>query len=285
MQNQEKVGVIAGRGRFPLLFCQAARKHGVKQICVVAMKEETDPAIEELADHTTWLYVGQLGKAIRALKQDGVNGAVMAGQIRPQRLFGGLRPDWRALKLLNALRKKNADTIFSAVAAEFEHDGITILPSLTFMDESMATPGVMGRIKPDTATRNDIELGWRIAREVSRLDIGQAVVVKGGTILAVEGFEGTDQTIRRGGELGRGGVTVVKVAKPGHDIRFDVPCIGLETVESLVRARARALAVQAGMTLFLDYEKVLERLNAEKIAVVGLELPHGAKENQQEPSP
>lgn len=271
---EEPIGLIAGRGEFPLEFCRQARRNQVPAIAAVAMYGETSAEIERLAHSVDWAYPGQLRRAIKCLKRRGVKNVVFAGQIKPARLFRGLRPDLKALKLLWRIRERNADTIFSAAANEFEKSGIHVLPSITFMDEALADGGLMGRVRPNPAVLRDIEYGTRIAREVSRLNIGQTVVVKRGTILAVEGFEGTDKTIRRGGELGRGKVTVVKVAKPNHDLRFDVPCIGMRTVESLKMADARALAVQAGMSLFLRREDVLNACDAAGIVVYGIDIPY-----------
>ena len=269
---EEPIGLIAGRGDFPLEFCRQARKARVPSIVAIAMYDETSPEIEALAHHVDWAYPGQLRRAIKCLKNHSIRNVVFAGQIKPGRLFRGLRPDLKALKLLWRMRERNAHTIFSAAANEFERSGIHVLPSITFMDEALADAGVMGRVRPNRAVFRDIEFGTRIAREVSRLNIGQTVVVKRGTILAVEGFEGTDKAIVRGGELGRGKVTVVKVAKPNHDLRFDVPCIGMRTVESLKKADARALAVQAGMSLFLQREQVLQACNAAGIVVYGIHM-------------
>jgi len=267
--NRESVGLVAGRGRYPLLFCESARAKGVRKIVVAAMHGETDAVIERLADEVVWMHVGQLNKAIKCFVHREVRQVVFAGQIKPARLFGDLRPDLRAIKLLATLKLRNAESIFGALATEFLKDGVTVLPATTFLEDSLAGEGVLGRHKPKKRVLEDVELGWRIAREVSRLDVGQTVVVKDGTVLAVEGFEGTDKAIVRGGELGGGGVTVVKVAKPNHDMRFDVPCIGLRTVESLRNAGAIALGVQAGKTLLIDRAETLAALDKAKIAIVG----------------
>ncbi len=267
----DKLGLIAGRGDFPLEVCRAVKRTGVRQLSVLAVYEDCPVEIENLADRVDWIYAGQLGRAIACLRGQGIENLLFAGQIKPSRLFRGLRPDWRALKLLSGLRERNAESIFGALAAEFGRHGIRVLPSTLFMREALAPVGILGRIKPGAGLWEDIRLGVRVARELGRLDIGQTVVVKRGTILAVEGFEGTDKAIRRGGELGHGGVTVAKMAKPGHDLRFDVPCIGLRTVESLSLAKARALAVQAGLSLFIRKAEVLAACDAAGIAVVGVD--------------
>ncbi len=267
----EPLGLVAGRGIYPLEVCRLARRAGCPHIAVAALVDETDPTIAALADHVDWVHVGQLRRTMQCLNAQGVRRMMFAGQVRPGRLFGGFRPDFLALRLLWGLKERNAHSLFGAVADAFAARGFTVLPAVTYMDECLAAAGTLGRRRPSRSQQRDIAFGLRIAREISRLDIGQTVVVKNGTVLAVEGFEGTDQAIRRGGELGRGGVTVLKVAKPGHDLRFDVPCIGMATVESLQAAGARTLAVHAGMTLFLEKEKVLAALDAAGICVVGVE--------------
>lgn len=272
VENAGGIGLVAGRGRYPLLFAEETRRRGVQPLVVVAMHGETDPALLTLADQSEWVYVGQLDKTIKTFLKAGVRRVVFAGQIKPGRLFGDLRPDFRVVKLLALLRERHAESIFGALAAEFEKDGVTILPATTHMEGHLASLGVMGRVKPPSGAWEEIELGRRMAITTSSLNIGQTVVVKRGTVLAVEAFEGTDKAILRGGELGQGEVTVVKVAKPRQDLRFDVPCIGLRTVESLVQAKARVLAVEAGRTLLLDRPEVLAALDQAKIAVVGIPL-------------
>ena len=262
-------GLVAGRGHYPLMFCREAKRHGVRHLAVVAMHGETEPEINELADRTDWVYVGQLDKTIKTFRRQQVTDVVSAGQVSPRRLFDGLRPDVRTLKILAVLKERNAESIFTSVADEFGKNGINVLPATTFLERFLAPEGLIGKVKPGKSEYQDVAFGQRIAAEISRLDIGQTVVVKGGTVLAVEAFEGTDKAICRGGELGRGGIVVVKAAKPGHDIRFDVPCIGLRTVEKLRAAGAKTLAVQAGVTLFIEMDRVIDELNHANIAVVG----------------
>ncbi|MEA2013423.1 MAG: UDP-2,3-diacylglucosamine diphosphatase LpxI [Verrucomicrobiota bacterium] len=270
-KNKKRIGLIAGRGIYPILFAESAKKAGIEHLAVIAMHDETSDELLELADSVDWIYVGQIGKAIKYLKKHGVNEAVMAGQIKPSRLFGGIRPDLKALKLLWSLEERNAETIFSGIADEFEKAGIEILPSTTFLDEYLAEEGVIGKKKPSKKQQQDIRYGFKIAKEVSALDIGQTVVVNKGTVLAVEGFEGTDKTIERGGSLGDGKSVVVKVAKPNHDMRFDVPCIGTRTAKKIINSDISVLAVEAGKTLFLEKEKVINMLNDHKIVVFGVE--------------
>ncbi len=265
----KQIGLVAGRGRYPLLFAEEARRHGVERLVAVAIRDDADPAIEELADEVNRLPVGKLGKIIKTFVRAGVKEVVFAGQITPGRLFKGLQPDLRLIKVLAGLRQKNADTIFGALANEFESDGIHVLPATTFMEDHLASKGTMGKVKPGKKVMADIEYGREIAAAVSRMDIGQTVVVKNGTVLAVEAFEGTDQAIRRGGELGHGDVVIVKLPKETHDVRFDIPCVGTKTVESLISAEAAAIAVEAGRTLFIDRPELVAALDRAKIAAFG----------------
>ena len=267
------LGIVAGRGLYPVELCLAARAAGVPHISVCALADEADPGLIRLADSAEWIHVGQLRRTMDYFHAQGVRDVMFAGQVRPGRLFGGIRPDFAALRILWSLKERNAHSIFGAIADLFEKDGFHVLPAVTYLDNWLAGEGTLGRRRPGRSQKRDLEFGIRTATGISRLDIGQTVVVKNGTVLAVEGFEGTDKAIRRGGELGRGGVTVVKLAKPGHDMRFDVPCVGMNTVESLKAARAKTLAVQAGMTLFLDRAAVLDALDAAGIAVIGFRMP------------
>ncbi|RMD81173.1 MAG: LpxI family protein, partial [Lentisphaerae bacterium] len=254
---QQPLGIIAGKGQYPLLLAREARAHGVNPIVAVGFHGDTDEQLANLVEHFQRVYVGQLNKLIRVFKDHGVRQVIMAGQVTPGRLFKGLRPDWRAIRMLSRIHPKNAETVFGELIRELAKDGLEVLPATTFLEEHLAAEGVLGKRKPSRAQLQDIEFGIRIGREVSALDIGQTVVVKNGVVLAVEAFEGTDAAIRRGGELGRGDVVVVKLAKSRQDYRFDVPCVGLQTVESLKNAGAAALAVEAGITLFLNKEEVV----------------------------
>ncbi|NQZ57336.1 MAG: LpxI family protein [Lentisphaeraceae bacterium] len=266
----DKVGLIAGRGLFPRLFCEQARKAGVKNIHVVGFHEDTSPELAQYCDSLDFVYVGQLRKTIKAFKKHGVTKIAMCGQIKPGRLFKGMRPDLKTMFMLARLKERNAHTMFGGICDAFADAGIEVISSVTFLDDFLAHEGVMGKVKINRARRNDCEYGKKLAKDCSRLDIGQTVVIKKGTVLAVEGFEGTDKCIKRGGELGRGGVTVVKVAKEDHDMRFDVPCIGMRTVESLIEAKALTLAVEVGKTLFIDRDKVLAACDRAGICVVGV---------------
>ena len=268
-QKLHTVGLVAGRGDLPLQFCRCARQAGVEKLITVAVKGEAKPEIVDYADSVGWVSVGQLKRMINFFKKEKVSNVVFAGQIKPSKLFSDIKPDVRAMKLLWRLKEKNAHSIFSAVSEEFEESGIHVLPSTIFMDNEMAEEGCLGNVKLKSVDWDDVNFGKNIAREISAMDIGQTVVVKNGTVLAVEAFEGTDEAIKRGGSLGNGDVTVVKLAKPRHDMRFDVPCIGMTTLKSLQTARAKTLAIQAGKTIFLNKRDFLDRCNKEGIAVAG----------------
>ncbi|MEI8294394.1 MAG: UDP-2,3-diacylglucosamine diphosphatase LpxI [bacterium] len=247
--------LIAGGGDYPLLVAEGARKAGVTRLVAAAFEGETSRELEALVDELHWMRVGQLGRLLDSARKSGARRALMAGQIAPGHLFD-LRPDFKALVLLAKLRERNAETLFGAVADELDKLGVTLLPATTYLDGHLATRGTMAGpgLKPRHLA--DLEFGFRIAKETSRLDIGQTVVVKNGTVLAVEAFEGTNEAIRRGGALGRGAATLVKVAKPGQDMRFDVPVIGTRTLEVAAGAGIHAIGVEAGATLLLNRPKV-----------------------------
>ena len=232
----DTLGIIAGNRTLPLLFAKEARRQGVKRLVAVAVEGETDPALAPLVDDIVWLKVGQLSKMIAAFTERGVKHCVMAGQIAPSNLFD-VRPDFRALSLLLRLREKNAHTIFGAIADELKRDGVELIEATPWLKPLM--PGAGFRLGPklSDAQRADVDFGFRLAKEVSRLEIGQTVLVKEGTVLAVEAFEGTDKCLARGGELAgsAGGAVAVKVAKERHDFRFDIPCLGPQDARNLRR--------------------------------------------------
>jgi len=271
------LGLIAGKGAYPLLLADAARRQGVGRVVAVAFRGETRPGIASAADEVHWVPLGQYTRMLDTLRDSGVRCAVMAGQITPTHLYR-IRPDRRFLALLARLRTRNAETIFGAVGDDLASIGIELMPASAFMEAHMAAPGVLTARAPDDRERADIELGFRVAKTTSALDIGQTVVIKEGTVLAVEAFEGTDATIRRAGKLGGRGSVVVKVAKPGHDMRFDIPVIGLKTLKILRRARATALALEAGRALLLEKEKVIQQADAMHLCIVAGTMP-SAKES------
>jgi DUF1009 family protein len=267
----ETCGIIAGNRSLPLLFARQARALGVKRLVAVAFEGETDPALAPLVDHIVWLKVGQLSKMLSAFTDRGVGHCVMLGQIAPKNLLD-LRPDLRAMSLLFRLKEKNAHTIFGAIADELKKEGVELIDAAPWLRPLMPGPGFALGPKLTEAQRADVALGFTIAKEVSRLDIGQTVVVKGGTVLAVEGFEGTDQCLARGGQLAgkQGGAVAVKVAKDKHDMRFDVPCVGPQTVEACAAARIAVLAIEAGRTLVLEQDAIEPFVAREGIALVAI---------------
>ena len=265
-----KIGIIAGGGQFPFLFGQAAKKQGC-QVLVAAHKGESSPEIEEIADGICWVKLGQLGKIIKFFRQEGVTEAVLLGTITKTRIFKDIMPDFKGLALWNRLRVRQDDSILRAVADVLEGEGIKILESTFYLKELLFPQGVLTKKKPSAEQIDDINFGWRMAREVGRLDIGQCVVVRDRAVLAVEAIEGTDAAILRGGKLGKEQAVVVKVMKPGQDFRFDLPAIGTKTIDSMEEVGAAVLAVEAGQALLFDGEELIERANKAGIIVVGVE--------------
>lgn len=251
----ETLGIIAGSRSLPLLLARQARAAGVKRLVAVAVEGETDPALASLVDAINWVKVGQMSKLIKAFTREGVKQCVMLGQVAPKNLFD-FRPDLRTMGMLLRLKERNAHTLFGAIADELKQDGIELIEATPWLKPLMPGAGFhLGR--PLTGEqREDVAFGFRIAKEVSRLEIGQLVVVKQGTVLAVEGFEGTDKCLARGGELAGkdGGAVAVKVAKLDHDMRFDIPCVGARTLETCAASGVAVLALEAGRALLLEQE-------------------------------
>jgi UDP-2,3-diacylglucosamine hydrolase len=241
----------------------------VRRITAATFEGETAEGIGRLVDDAVPMRVGQLGKLLEAGRRSGAAHALMAGQIAPGNLFD-LRPDFKALMVLARLRERNAETLFGAVAAELAGVGLELLPATRFMERHIAGEGHLAGPGPKSRQRQDLAFGHRIAKETSRLDIGQTVVVRHGTVLAVEAFEGTNEAIRRGGALGRNGAVVVKVSKPGQDMRFDVPVVGPKTLEVAAASGISAIGVEAGRTLLLDRDAVAERADALGVSIVAL---------------
>lgn len=267
-EEQRTIGIIAGNGLYPGTFVRAAKPHGVRLVAA-AFKGETWESLEDEVDALKWFRVGQLGGVIRFFKKQGATEAIMTGQIAPRNLFD-LWPDLRTLKVLHSVKERNAESLFGAIAEELKKDGITLLPALTFLEDQVAAEGHLYGPKPGERDWEDIRFGRKIVKETSALDIGQSIVVRRGTVLAVEAFEGTDECIKRGGKLGKGtDVTLVKVSKPNQDMRFDVPVVGPKTIETCHEAGVKTIAVEAGRTLFLGREEIEERCRDWKISVVG----------------
>jgi DUF1009 family protein len=261
------LGIIAGNGVYPRLLAHAARKAGVKKIIAATFTGETDPALEQHVDVIEWMRVGQLNRLLKFFRGQKIHHAIMAGQIAPKNLFD-LRPDWKALMLLGKLKQRNAESIFAAIADELAKVNVDLLPATTFLEDSLAAPGVIAGMKLSRNEEDDVDLGWKIAKEISRLDIGQTVLVRNGTVVAVEALEGTNDAIKRGGELARSGGVMVKVAKPRQDMRFDVPVIGVETIRIAAEARLRVIAVEAEKTLLLERDAIVDLANRSKISIV-----------------
>jgi DUF1009 family protein len=261
------LGIIAGNGIYPRLLADAARRAGVKKIVAAAFTDETDDRLAAKVNEIHWMRVGQLGKLIGSFRDAGVTEAIMSGQIAPKNLFD-LRPDWKTLLLLARLKRRNAESIFAAIGDELARAGITLLPATSFLEDCLAPAGLIAGSKLSRREEEDVTFGFEIAREVSRLDIGQTVVVKNGTVLAVEGFEGTNETIKRGGTLGGKNAIMVKVAKPDHDMRFDVPVIGIATIEVAAGAHLRVIAIEADRTLLLEKESLIEAAARSNLSIV-----------------
>lgn len=279
-----KLGIIAGNGRFPFLLLDAARAHGL-QVVVAAIREETDPEMDARAAgdaniRVHWLSLGELSKLIETFKADGVTQAVMAGQVRHRQIFSSIRPDWRLAKLLLSLRTRNTDMLLGAVAAVLGDEGIELISSTAYLEPLLAKPGVLTARAPDEVERKDIEYGRKVALAVAGYDIGQTVVVAAQACVAVEAMEGTDAAIERAGAIFRAmqvdgdastlrrTLTVVKVAKPNQDMRFDVPVIGVSTIEAMRRAGATCLAVEAERTLVFDADALRAAADRAEIAVI-----------------
>ena len=278
MTSSKKLGVIAGNGRFPLLVLDAARAQGF-EVIVAAIKEETAPEIEShgaVAVH--WLSLGELSKLIETFKREGVQRAVMAGQVKHKQIFSSIRPDWRLAKLLLSLGTRNTDSLLGAIAKVLGDEGITLENSTSLLEPLLAKPGTLTRRGPSEAEKKNIDHGRTVARQLAQFDIGQTVVVAEAACVAVEAMEGTDATIERAGQIMRSleadastlsrALTVVKIAKPNQDMRFDVPVIGVKTIAVMREAGASCLAIDAGKCLLLDGQAIVEAGDDADIAIV-----------------
>ncbi len=267
----ERYGLIAGGGRFPFMVLEAARDEG-RSLVTVAIKEEADPAIEQEADRLHWISLGELSKLIGIFKDEGVARAVMAGRVQHRQIFSAIRPDWRLVKVLAALHRKNTDSLIGAVARVLEDEGVELVDSTLFLKPFLAKPGANGKREPTGEELADVAYGREVAAAVSGFDIGQSVVICEGACVAVEAMEGTDEVIERAAGLARNRrLAVVKRAKPRQDMRFDVPVAGPTTIRKMVAAGATILAVEAGKTLLIDRDELLAAADAAKICVWGFE--------------
>jgi len=266
------LGLLAGNGRFPFHIAQEAKKQGRIVVCI-AFKEEADPALEQVVDKLHWAFVGQLSKWIKIFKTEGVEEVVMGGLVRHSSMYADLKkfhPDLRALRLFWRLKDKKADTILGGVAEELGKDNIRLLPSITYLTHCLAEEGVLTKRKPNSQEKEDIEFGFNLAKSMAGHDIGQTICIKNKAIIAVEAMEGTDKCILRAGEMAKGSFVVIKVAKPRQDLRFDVPVVGLNTIETFQEAGGGILAIEAGKTLLLDKDKMKEWADSEKIGIMGV---------------
>jgi UDP-2,3-diacylglucosamine hydrolase len=270
-------GLIAGNGRFPFLVLEGARSQGI-EMAVIALKEEAAPELEKTAKRLHWVSLGELSKAIDLMHQEGVKQAVMAGQVKHNKIFSSIRPDWKLAKLLFSLPRKNTDALIGAVARVLEDEGIQLVDSTHFLKPLVPEAGVLTRRTPDEREEADIAYGLGVARKIAAMDIGQTVVISDRACVAVEAMEGTDEVLARAGRIAAGKpLVVVKVSKPGQDMRFDVPVVGLPTIEQMKASGATALAVDAGKTLLFDRKKLIERADEAGIAIRAVSVPSGAE--------
>ena len=271
-----RIGLIAGSGQFPILFSKKAKLNGFS-VCAVAYTNETDPALETCVDAIEWLHLGQIKRLLRFFKKHQVTQAVMLGAVTKGRLFSDVRPDTKAIAMVARLKHTHDDNLLRAFARLLEQEGIRIRSSTFLLPELLAVEGCWTRRKPTRAEQGDIEVGWTLAKEIGRLDIGQCVVVGGGSVLAVEAIDGTDETIKRGGRLGKGQAVVVKVCKPNQDVRFDIPAVGANTIRVMNESHARVLAVEAGRAVVFDREEMIRLADAYGMAIVALaDGPNGS---------
>jgi DUF1009 family protein len=266
-QENQTIGLIAGGGQFPLMISEAARKRGLR-VVAVAHLGETDQSLSDQVDEIVWIKLGQLGHLLKAFRQNGVNKALMAGSINKRRIFDDVRPDLKGLSLISKLAVFHDDDILGALARELEKEGIEIVSSVTHLPELLAPLECFTKRKPGKSEKEDIDFGWEVAKELGRLDIGQCVVVRNKTVLALEAIDGTDETILRGGRIAREKAVVVKVSKPQQDLRFDVPSVGLDTIKVMSQVRASVLAIEAGKTLMFDKPEMISQADKEGISII-----------------
>ncbi|MFC1523765.1 LpxI family protein [Thermodesulfobacteriota bacterium] len=274
---KNRIGVIAGGGQFPLLFAQAAQEAG-REVVAIAHLGETDPELEKNVDQLYWVKLGQLGKILSIFRKEGIRETVLVGTITKTRMFRDVLPDLKGLALWNKIDIRQDDAILRAVADALEDEGIKVLESTIYLKQLFFPQGILTKQKPSPEQYEDIRFGMKIARSIGALDIGQSVVVRDKTVLAVEAIEGTDAAIRRGGSLGKENAVVIKVKKPNQDFRFDLPAIGTTTLESMMEVKAKVLAVEAGQALLFDRQAFIDEANRAGIIVVGVEDRDGEPE-------
>ena len=265
-----RIGLIAGSGQFPIIFSKAAKSKGFA-VYAAAYLNETDPVLKEHVEAIEWMHIGQLKRLIMFFKKNNISKAVMMGAIKKTKMFSDVRPDMKAITLIAKMRHTHDNGILSAFAEVLEKEGIKIQASTFLLPDLLAQEGCWTKRKPTRSEKADIRLGWNLAKEIGRLDIGQCVVVGGGSVLAVEAIDGTDATIKRGGKLARGIAVVVKVCKPNQDIRFDVPAVGVQTIKTMHEAGAGALTIEAGKAIVFDRQEMIDIADKHGISIVALD--------------
>jgi DUF1009 family protein len=271
VESTGRYGLIAGNGRFPFLVLEAARSQGIEMV-VAAIREETFPEIEDAAATVHWISLGQLGKLIRTFREEGVDRAIMAGQVKHKQLFSDIIPDFRMLQMLAGLATRSTDSLIGGVAKVLEGEGIRLLDSTAFLGPLLPEAGTLTQRVPTQEEQTDLDYGYRIARELGRLDLGQSVVVSDGACIALEAMEGTDAVVERAALLANGRpLALVKLAKPNQDLRFDVPVVGPGTLDTMIEANVRAMALEARKTLMIDREDLIRTADANGIAIVAVE--------------
>lgn len=268
MKNSDPIGLIAGHGKFPVLFARAAKAKG-ERVIAIAVQEETSKQLKHFVDKIFWIGIGELEKLHKIFETEGIKRAVMAGKITKTLLFEeGLSVDAGIASILKEVKDRKDDSLLGALAKSFKRAGVTLLDSTTYLSHLLPLRGTLTKTEPTPLEWEDVYFGRDLAKKVAGMDIGQTVVVKEKTILAVEAIEGTDEAIKRGGKLGKGEIVVVKVSKPRQDMRFDIPVVGLKTIESLIKTKARVLAIEAHKTLIIDKDRFIKKANDNKISVV-----------------
>lgn len=265
-----RIGLIAGSGKFPIIFSKAAKSKGYV-VCAIAHNNETKPVLKDYVDTIEWIHLGQIKRIIKFFKKNAISQAVMVGAITKTRMFSDVRPDTKAISLVAGIRHTHDDGLLRGFVKVLEKEGIQIQASTFLLPDLLAQKGCWTKRKPYPSEETDIEIGWRLAKEIGRLDIGQCVVVGGGSVLAVEAIDGTDATIIRGGKLGKGTAVVVKVCKPNQDLRFDMPAIGAGTIKTMHEAEARVLVVEAGKAVVFDRQEMIEMADEFGISIIAMD--------------
>ncbi|MGA8178474.1 MAG: UDP-2,3-diacylglucosamine diphosphatase LpxI [Desulfobacterales bacterium] len=265
-----RLGLIAGNGQFPILFSRAAKARGFR-VFAIAHKNETDPGLNDHVDTIEWIYIGQLKRIIKFFKKNDVNQAALVGGITKTKMFVDVRPDAKAIGLIAEMRNTHDDGILREFVRILEEEGIQIKSSTFLMPELLARPGCWTKRKPSRSQKKDLDIGWKLAKEIGRLDIGQCVVVGGGSVLAIEAIDGTDATIKRGGKLGKGTAIVVKVCKPHQDTRFDIPAVGAQTIRVMHEAGAMVLGIEAGKAVVFDRKEMIDLADKYGIVIVAID--------------